>query len=133
MGYQAAPTEDTASWTQLFTALTARGLAPEQVQLVMSDGGTGLPPPIAGCFPNAQQQRCVVHKVRGLERTFVYKELERSGPEGSQLTAEEARQRRQQVSDEAGWSKNHICTKLRGAKDKKLRLIDAVTREVVNT
>ena len=34
---------------------------------------------------------------------------------------------------QAGWSKNHICTKLRGAKDKKLRLIDAATREVVNT
>lgn len=102
VGYQAAPAEDTVSWSQLFAALTARGLAPERVQLVVSDGGTGLPPAIATCFPNAQQQRCVVHKVRGLERAFVYKELERSGPEGSLLTAEEARRRRrQQLSDAA--------------------------------
>lgn len=102
VGYQAAEAEDTASWSRLFATLTERGLASERVQLVVSDGGTGLPPAIATCFPNAQQQRCVVHKVRGLERAVVYKELERSGPEGSELTAEEARRRRrQQLSDAA--------------------------------
>lgn len=102
LDYQAAEAEDSASWKRLFASLIERGLAPERVQLVVSDGGTGLPPAILSSFPRAQQQRCVVHKVRGLERAFVYHELERSGPEGTRLTAEEARRaRRQQVSDAA--------------------------------
>lgn len=102
LDYQAAEAEDSASWNRLFAALIGRGLAPERVQLVVSDGGTGLPPAILSSFPQAQQQRCVVHKVRGLERALVYHELEWSGPEGTRLTAEEARRaRRQQVSDAA--------------------------------
>lgn len=102
LDYQAAEAEDSASWNQLFATLIGRGLAPERVQLVVSDGGTGLPPAILSSFPQAQQQRCVVHKVRGLERAFVYHELERSGPEGTHLTAEEARRaRRHQVSEAA--------------------------------
>lgn len=35
---QAAEAEDGASWTQLFASLIQRGLAPERVQLVVSDG-----------------------------------------------------------------------------------------------
>jgi len=103
LDYQAAPAEDTASWQQLFAALVQRGLDPTKIQLVVSDGGTGLPTAIIGSFPHAQQQRCVVHKVRGLERAFVYHELERSLPDRPEpLTAEEARRiRRQLVTVEA--------------------------------
>lgn len=100
LGYQAAKAEDSAAWSRLFASLIERGLVAEQIELVVSDGGTGLPPAILASFPQAQQQRCVVHKVRGLERAFVYHQLERSGPQGEGLTAEEARrQRRQQFSD----------------------------------
>ncbi|NJO82805.1 MAG: hypothetical protein HC828_08225 [Blastochloris sp.] len=102
LDYQAAAAEDSAAWNRLFASLIGRGLTPERVQLVVSDGGTGLPPAILSSFPQAQQQRCVVHKVRGLERAFGYHELERRGPEGTRLTAEEARRaRRQEVSDAA--------------------------------
>jgi transposase-like protein len=102
LDYQAAPAEDTASWKELFAALIRRGLDPTQVQLVVSDGGTGLPSAIADCLVQAQQQRCVVHKVRGLERAFVYHELVRAQEGAPLLTHEEARrQRRQQVSEAA--------------------------------
>jgi len=102
LDYQAAPAEDTASWKQLFAALITRGLAPEQVQLVVSDGGTGLPTAIADCLAQAQQQRCVVHKVRGLERAFVYHALVAEQGAAAALTPEEMRrQRRQQVSEAA--------------------------------
>ena len=102
LNYQAAPAEDTVSWKQLFASLITRGLDPAQVRLVVSDGGTGLPTAIADCLTQAQQQRCVVHKVRGLERAFVYHELVREQREAPPLTQEEARrQRRQQVSEAA--------------------------------
>lgn len=102
LDYQTAPAEDTASWKQLFAALIRRGLAPEQVQLVVSDGGTGLPTAIADCLVRAQQQRCVVHKVRGLERAFVYHELvAEPGATAARTPEELRRQRRQQVSEAA--------------------------------
>lgn len=102
LDYQAAPAEDSASWKHLFSALIKRGLDPAQVQLVVSDGGTGLPSAIADCLVQAQQQRCVVHKVRGLERAFVYHELVSEQEAAAPLTPEEARRsRRQQVSEAA--------------------------------
>lgn len=102
LDYQAAPAEDSASWKQLFAALISRGLDPAQVQVVVSDGGTGLPTAIGDCLAQAQQQRCVVHKVRGLERALVYHELVAEQGEAAPLTPGEARrQRRQQVSEAA--------------------------------
>jgi transposase-like protein len=51
----------------------------------------------------AQQQRCVVHKVRGLERAFCYRELPTTDPTTqTALTFEAARRlRREQVSRDA--------------------------------
>src|SRR5919109_2198514 len=41
--YQPASSEDTAAWSELLTALIARGLDASAVKLVVSDGSTGLP------------------------------------------------------------------------------------------
>lgn len=101
--YQAAPEEHTRSWTALLAALKRRGLNPEAVRMVVSDGSSGLPSALVQELPKTQQQRCTVHKIRGLERYFCYRDLLSSDP-GTQapLTFEQARQlRRQQVSSDA--------------------------------
>src|SRR6266852_4440305 len=73
--YQLAAAEDTAAWSDLLAALLARGLDASAVQLVVSDGSTGLPGALSTKLPHAKQQRCVVHKIRGLERAFCYRDL----------------------------------------------------------
>jgi putative transposase len=101
--YQLAAAEDTAAWSDLLAALIARGLDASAVQLVVSDGSTGLPAALAKHLPTARQQRCVVHKIRGLERAFCYRDLTTTDPvTGEPLTHEAARRlRRQQLSIDA--------------------------------
>ena len=101
--YQLAAAEDTASWSELLSALIARGLDAEAVQMVVSDGSTGLPAALASHLPHAKQQRCVVHKIRGLERAFCYRDLPTTDPVTQEpLTHEAARRiRRQQLSTDA--------------------------------
>src|SRR4029079_11580093 len=73
------------------------------VQMVVSDGSTGLPAALATHLPTAKQQRCVVHKIRGLERAFCYRDLPTTHPLTQEpLTYEAARRlRRQQLSTDA--------------------------------
>jgi transposase-like protein len=101
--YEAAAAEDTQSWTALLAALKRRGLDPQAVRMVVSDGSSGLPAALAQELPLAQQQRCTVHKIRGLERYFCYRDLVRSDPATqAPLTFEQARRlRRQQLSTDA--------------------------------
>jgi transposase-like protein len=101
--YHLAAAEDTAAWFDLLAALIARGLDADAVQLVVSDGSTGLPAALATKLPHAKQQRCVVHKIRGLERAFCYRDLTMTAPvTGESLTPEAARRlRRQQLSTDA--------------------------------
>ena len=101
--YQAAPEEDTQAWTALLASLTRRGLDPQAVRMVVSDGSSGLPAALALELPSTQQQRCTVHKIRGLERYFCYGDLLSSDPASqASLTFEQARRmRRQQVSSDA--------------------------------
>ena len=101
--YQSAAAEDTAAWSQLLATLIGRGLDAATVQLVVSDGSTGLPAALATHLPAARQQRCVVHKIRGLERAFCYRDLTMIDPlTQATLTHEAARRlRRQQLSTEA--------------------------------
>ena len=101
--YQPATAEDSAAWSDLLAALIKRGLKPECVQMVVSDGSTGLPAALAAHLPEAKQQRCVVHKIRGLERAFCYRELTTIDPLTHEpLTYEAARRlRRQQLSTDA--------------------------------
>jgi transposase-like protein len=101
--YQAAPEEDSQSWTALLAALKRRGLDPEAVRMVVSDGSSGLPSALAQELPNAQQQRCTVHKIRGLERYFCYRDLLTTEPDTqAPLTFEQSRRlRRQQLTTDA--------------------------------
>jgi transposase-like protein len=101
--YQPAAAEDTDAWSELLAALKQRGLNAAAVQMVVSDGSTGLPAALSTHLPTAKQQRCVVHKIRGLERAFCYRDLITLDPiSGETLTHEQARRlRRQQLSSEA--------------------------------
>jgi len=101
--YQLAAAEDTAAWSALLTGLLERGLDAAAVQMVVSDGSTGLPTALATHLPEAKQQRCVVHKIRGLERAFCYRDLAMIDPvTGEPLTYEAARRlRRQHLSTDA--------------------------------
>jgi len=101
--YEPAAAEDSAAWTDLLLALKRRGLKAETVEMVVSDGSTGLPKALAKELPNAKQQRCVVHKIRSLERAFCYRTPPTHDPiTGEELTYEAARRlRRQQLSTDA--------------------------------
>src|SRR6266508_856485 len=78
--YQPATSEDSEAWKDLLAALIRRGLDAAAVQMVVSDGSTGLPAALALHLPTANQQRCVVHKIRSLEKAFCYRDLTRIDP-----------------------------------------------------
>jgi putative transposase len=101
--YEAAAAEDTDAWTTLLAALKRRGLNPDAVRMVVSDGSSGLPAALVQELPSAQQQRCVVHKIRGLERSFCYRDLVTTDPTTqAALTFEQARRlRRHQLTTDA--------------------------------
>ena len=100
--YEIAPEEGEAEWNQFFEHLIERGLNPETVQLVVSDGTLGLPKALKKTLPNAQQQRCITHKVRGLERYLSYAQLPQADANEQPLKPEEAkRQRRFEIKSEA--------------------------------
>ena len=101
--YEATDAETTQSWSAVLASLTQRGLNPDAVRLVVSDGSTGLPAALTQELPAAQQQRCTVHKIRGLERQFCYRDLLMTDPSTQEaLTFEQARrQRRLQVTTDA--------------------------------
>jgi putative transposase len=95
--YQIAMAEDTAAWRQVWQGLRARGLEPNQVQMVVSDGAKGVLAAQEQELPKARLQRCTVHKVRGFERYLSYQELPSSDAEGQPLSREAARQERGQA------------------------------------
>ena len=101
--YQLASTEDTVAWSDLLSTLIGRGLDAATVQMIVSDGSTGLPAALATHLPAAKQQRCVVHKIRGLEKAFCYRALPTTDPVTHEpLTHEAARRlRRQHLSTDA--------------------------------
>lgn len=101
--YEAAAAEDTEAWTNLFSALKRRGLDPASVRMLVSDGSSGLAAALAQELPRAQQQRCTVHKIRGLERHFCYRDLLRTDPTTQvPVSFEQARRlRREQVTTDA--------------------------------
>jgi putative transposase len=92
--YEVAETESEATWSTLFRNLIARGLDPNQLKLVCSDGSLGIPNAIATCFPKAQQQRCITHKVRGIERHLNYQDLPKLDAQQNRLKPAEAKKQR---------------------------------------
>jgi len=100
--YEIATEEGEAEWSQFFEHLIERGLEANGVQLVVSDGTLGLPKALQKNLPNSQQQRCITHKVRGLERYLNYAQLPPVDPNGQPLKPDEAkRQRRFAITSEA--------------------------------
>jgi len=54
------------------------------------------------CFPNAQQQRCITHKVRGIERHLNYANLPQVTPTGQPIKPNDAKvQRRFEITNDA--------------------------------
>ena len=95
--YDLAENEGTEAWTALFADLIARGLDPAQVQLVSSDGVQALPGVLATVFSHAEQQRCVEHVLRNLEKQLCYTTVPQTTETGAPLRYEDAcRQRRKQ-------------------------------------
>ena len=93
--YSIAATEDTAAWMQVGQELRERGLDAALVALVVSDGTKGLQDALKQHLPSAKLQRCTVHKVRGMERYLLYRELLTHEARTAQpLTPEAARQER---------------------------------------
>jgi transposase-like protein len=101
--YEATDAESSESWSAVLAALKRRGLDPSAVRMVVSDGTTGLPAALKEHLPTSQQQRCTVHKIRGLERQFCYRDLLMTEPTTQEaLTFEQARRlRRKQVTTDA--------------------------------
>jgi putative transposase len=100
--YEVACEEGEGDWQRFFEQLIERGLQPEEVELVVSDGGLGLPKALQNKLPNAKHQRCTTHKVRGLERYLSYEQLPKTNEEGKAIKPEEARrQRRFEIQSDA--------------------------------
>ena len=92
--YEIAEDEDEATWGTLFTHLIERGLNPNAVELFISDGTKGLLAAMEEYLPNAQQQRCITHKIRGMNRYLSYQDLSTVDEKGHTLTSDEARKQR---------------------------------------
>jgi putative transposase len=92
--YEVATVESEQTWTTLFQNLINRGFDPAQLKLVSSDGSLGIPSALATCFPDAQQQRCITHKVRGIERHLAYLELPQFDDQQQPINPVEAKKKR---------------------------------------
>jgi putative transposase len=91
------------SYRPFWQHLIARGLVAQEVQLVVSDGSKGLQPAISACLPNAEVQRCTVHKVRGFERYLSYQHLPPPDPQAQHdVTERDAKaKRRSEIAQDA--------------------------------
>ncbi len=83
--FEVAEDENTATWTTFFTHLVARGLDPQSVKLIVSDGSKGVSAMTKQLLPNAQQQRCITHKVRNMKRYLTYQHLPESTTQDEQV------------------------------------------------
>ena len=58
------PTESATQWGEFLNNLKNRGV--EKIDLIIADGLTGLEDEVLGIFPDAEFQKCVVHKMRNV-------------------------------------------------------------------
>ena len=92
--YEVALQEDTDSWEAFFSHLIERGLDPSAVQLVVSDGSSGLPAAMKKSLPQAKQQRCITHKVRGIKRYLCYEQWPEVSSERESMSLGELKKQR---------------------------------------
>ena len=77
-----------------FDHLLARGVDPALIQLMVSDGSNGLLAAMGQRLPNAQLQRCITHKVRGLKPYLTYQHLPAQDASSQPLEPAAAKQQR---------------------------------------
>jgi putative transposase len=70
--FTVAASEEESTWKAFLEQLITRGLDPQAVQLVVSDGTKGLLAATKALLPHARLQRCITHKVRGMQRYLQY-------------------------------------------------------------
>ncbi len=100
--YEIAETEAEHTWLAFFDHLLKRGFDPHKVELLVSDGTKGLLAAMKQRLPNACQQRCITHKVRGMKPYLTYHQLPQESETGQPLTKTEARKLRwQQLKHDA--------------------------------
>jgi transposase-like protein len=92
--YTICRSEDADAWRQLFDELIARGLDADAVALVVSDGAKGLLEALHQRLPKAAQQRCITHKVRGMEPYLTYAHLPDQDAQGQALATAQAKRLR---------------------------------------
>ena len=92
--YEVAESECNATWSTLFENLIARGLLSKQVKLVVSDGTNGLLAAMRQHLPDAQLQRCITHKVRGMKQYLDYKQLVTQDTDGLPIDKKTAKSQR---------------------------------------
>jgi len=92
--YEIAEVEGEQAWVTFFDHMIARGLSPQAVKLVVSDGSKGLLAALTQCLPQAQQQRCITHKVRGMKPYLIYAQLSDTDNLGQKLTGAAAKKQR---------------------------------------
>lgn len=92
--YEIAETEAEETWLAFFDHLLQRGLDPQKVALVVSDGTKGLLAAMGQRLPQARQQRCITHKVRGMKSYLTYHNLPQEDEKGQPLSETEAKERR---------------------------------------
>ena len=80
--FEVAVDENETTWTTFFNHLIERGLDPTAVRLIVSDGSNGVSAVISKLLPNAQQQRCITHKVRNMKRYLTYQHLPKPAADG---------------------------------------------------
>jgi putative transposase len=64
--FKIARAESHAAWESLLQSLQDRGLKGKRLELVVSDGGTGLHRALDLVYPHAKRQLCWAHKVRNV-------------------------------------------------------------------
>lgn len=89
--YTVCRSEDADAWRQLLDELLARGLDPDAVELVVSDGAKGLLEAMHQRLPQAAQQRCITHKVRGMEPYLTYAHLPDQDAQAQAISAAQAK------------------------------------------
>jgi transposase-like protein len=72
----------------------ARGLDPTAVRSVVSDGANGLVAAMEQRLPQTQPQRCITHKVRGMERYLSFQQLPAQSATGQALEPAHAKEAR---------------------------------------
>ena len=66
LAFTRAKSESQAGWEGLLNDLFQRGLRGRQLQLVITDGCTGLARALETVYPRVRHQRCWVHKMRNI-------------------------------------------------------------------